>query len=164
MTFEYRNPANGDRLAAVPLDGDVWLKTSPKGCLIPPERVEEVIAGIRGAARPAARQTTGQDDTGAAPTVIEPQDHPGADLYVRLRKAGEDHDTAQALIYAHARMAVRQHTAIHGDAPAVGQLTEAHATRLRGTDAAREAVRQARGDHAAPQTPITFAGPTGEAR
>ncbi|MFE5591478.1 hypothetical protein [Streptomyces sp. NPDC056549] len=64
MAFEYRNPTNGDRLAAVALDDDVWLKTSPKGCLVPSDRVEEVIAGIRDAARTAAaRQTTGQDDT-----------------------------------------------------------------------------------------------------
>lgn len=34
---------------------------------------------------------------------------------------------------------------------------EPPATALRGTDAAREAVRQARGDEAAPQTPILFA-------
>ncbi|MGW4850183.1 hypothetical protein ACWEPZ_02980 [Streptomyces sp. NPDC004288] len=66
MTFEYRNPTNTDRLAAVALDNDVWIKTSPKGCLVPPDRVEEVIAGIRA----AARQTTGQDDTGPAhPTL-----------------------------------------------------------------------------------------------
>ncbi|MFG2900948.1 hypothetical protein ACGFZH_28165 [Streptomyces zaomyceticus] len=65
MTFEYRNPTTGDRLAAVELDGDVWLKTTPKGCLVPPDRVEEVVAGIRDAARTAAaRQTTGQDGTG----------------------------------------------------------------------------------------------------
>ncbi|MFF9199993.1 hypothetical protein ACF09L_32780 [Streptomyces sp. NPDC014779] len=54
--FEYRNPATGDRLAAAQLDGDVWLKTTPKGCPVPPEHVEEVVAGIRD----AARQATGQ--------------------------------------------------------------------------------------------------------
>ncbi|MEU6168058.1 hypothetical protein [Streptomyces tanashiensis] len=59
MAFEYRNPTNGDRLTAVPLDDDVWLKTSAKGALVPPDRVEEVIAGIRD----AARQATGQADT-----------------------------------------------------------------------------------------------------
>ncbi|MFD3336033.1 hypothetical protein ACFWV1_25815 [Streptomyces sp. NPDC058700] len=51
----------------------------------------------------------------AAPDAEEPQDHPAADLYVRLRKAGEDDATAQALIYAHARMAVREHTALNDD-------------------------------------------------
>ncbi|MFB7605240.1 hypothetical protein [Streptomyces gardneri] len=79
--------------------------------------VDAVLEAVDADARNAARQTD-----------IEPQDHPGADLYVRLLKAGEDHDTAQALIYAHARMAVRQHTAIHGDTPAVGQPAEAHTT------------------------------------
>ena len=53
------------------------------------------------------------------PVVVKPQDHPGADLYVRLRRAGEDHDTAQALIYAHARMAVREHQALNNK-PAAG--------------------------------------------
>ncbi|MFE0647454.1 hypothetical protein ACFVZH_02535 [Streptomyces sp. NPDC059534] len=58
MTYEYRNPVNGDRIAAVPLDDDVWLKTTAKGCLVPPDRVEELVAGIRDAARTdAARQT-----------------------------------------------------------------------------------------------------------
>jgi len=75
----------------------------------------------------AERAAAFRDDL-TPPSTVEPQDHPGADLYVRLRKAGEDHDTAQALIYAHARMAVREHTAIHGDTPAVGQPAEAHDT------------------------------------
>lgn len=54
------------------------------------------------------------------PTIEEPQDHPAAELYVRLRKAGEDRDTAQQLIYAHAAMVIRQHKALNGDT-AVGQ-------------------------------------------
>ena len=79
------------------------------------DRVRALIADLetavegRTAIRAAARQAT-----------VEPQDHPAVELYVRLRKAGEDHDTAQELIYAHARMAVRQHTALNGT-PAVGQ-------------------------------------------
>jgi hypothetical protein len=101
------------------------LHTSPTTQAGKPRRSGYVLEQPKTA---AARQTTGQDDTGPASTSFEPQDHPGADLYVRLRKAGEDHDTAQALIYAHARMAVRQHTAIHGDGPAVGQPAEAHDT------------------------------------
>ena len=56
MAFEYRNPTTGDRVAAVEFDGDVWLKTTSKGCLVPPDRVEEVIAGIRDAARTASGQ------------------------------------------------------------------------------------------------------------
>ncbi|MGW6566469.1 hypothetical protein [Streptomyces sp. NPDC054975] len=73
-------------------------------------------AGVRDAARHAAGQ----------PAADEPQDHPAAELYVLLRKAGEDRDTAQQLIYAHAAMAIRQHTAINGDtSPAVEQPAEA---------------------------------------
>ncbi|MFD9047646.1 hypothetical protein [Streptomyces zaomyceticus] len=64
MAFEYRNPTNGDRLAAIELDGDVWLKTTSKGCLVPPDRVEEVVAGIRDAARTASGQ---QPETGQGP-------------------------------------------------------------------------------------------------
>lgn len=51
----------------------------------------------------------------AGPDRTEAQDHPAAELYVLLRKAGEDRDTAQQLIYAHATMAVRQHQALNGD-------------------------------------------------
>jgi hypothetical protein len=69
--------------------------------------------------------------------VEVPQDHPGAELYAQLRKAGNDHETTNRLIYAHARMAVRQHQALHGDTPAVGLAaptnhdteTEAHPMR-----------------------------------
>lgn len=63
MAFEYRNPSNGDRIAAVPLDDDVWIKTTPKGCLVPPDRVEELVAGIRD----AARTTSGQQPESGKP-------------------------------------------------------------------------------------------------
>ncbi|MEU2236136.1 hypothetical protein [Streptomyces vietnamensis] len=146
--FEYRDE-DGDDLIVRPMRGipAIMILTGTNGIAIDLDRVEEVVAGIRDAARQTtgcvcgepsdplavhrpdgpcymdagARQATGQTDT-------EPQDHPGADLYVRLRKAGEDHDTAQQLIYAHARMAVRQHVALNGDASAVGQPAEAQAT------------------------------------
>ncbi|MFE0699146.1 hypothetical protein [Streptomyces sp. NPDC058872] len=79
------------------------------GCGCPTD--EKPAADRRDADQPDP--TTANDPT----TAVEPQDHPGADLYARLRAAGEDHDTAQALIYAHARMTIRQHTATHDDAP-----------------------------------------------
>ncbi|MFJ6579293.1 hypothetical protein ACIQMY_25440 [Streptomyces sp. NPDC091368] len=69
MAFEYRNPTNGDRLTSGQPDADVWLKTSVKGALVPPDRVEEVIAGIRD----AARQTTGQADTEACVDCEHPK-------------------------------------------------------------------------------------------
>ncbi|MFF9844642.1 hypothetical protein [Streptomyces sp. NPDC013740] len=50
----------------------------------------------------------------------EPQDHPGAELYAQLRKAGNDHETTNRLIYAHARMITRQHQALNADTPAAG--------------------------------------------
>ncbi len=46
-----------------------------------------------------------------------------------------------------------------GLAIAAALITPADINR-RGTDAAREAVRQARGNHAAPQTPILFSNGT----
>lgn len=57
----------------------------------------------------------------AGPTAEEHQDHPGAELYTQLRKAGLDHDTTNQLIYAHARMAIRQHEALNDATPAVGR-------------------------------------------
>ncbi|MFJ3097385.1 hypothetical protein [Streptomyces hydrogenans] len=78
----------------------------------------------------------------AAPETIEPQDHPGADLYVRLRKAGEDHDTALELIYAHARMTIRQHQALNAT-PAAGLDASQPAT-----DQARASLDRVRALHA----------------
>ena len=67
MTFEYTDPF-GNRLEAEPGDQAVKLTTYwSYGDIrldIPLDRVEEVVAGIRDVARTAARQTTGQDDTG----------------------------------------------------------------------------------------------------
>ena len=66
MTFEYRNAAN-DRLAVAPLGDRVWLKTTPGGCEVPPAQVEELVAGIRD----AARQATGQ------PVCVHPEGYEG---------------------------------------------------------------------------------------
>lgn len=63
MTFEYRDQYSGYINAGVFLNRALVIKTNPHGCFIDPARVEEVVAGIRDAARTAARQTTGQDDT-----------------------------------------------------------------------------------------------------
>jgi hypothetical protein len=63
-TFEYRDE-DGDDLIARPMRGipAVLILTGTNGIAVDLDRVEEVVAGIRDAARTAARQTTGQDDT-----------------------------------------------------------------------------------------------------
>lgn len=67
-TFEYHDE-DGDDLSVRPMRGipAVLILTGTNGIAVDLDRVEEVIAGIRDAARTAARQTTGHDDTGAAP-------------------------------------------------------------------------------------------------
>ncbi|WP_327377970.1 hypothetical protein OG393_30830 [Streptomyces sp. NBC_01216] len=65
----------------------------------------------------------------AEDTRPEPQDHPDAELYVLLRKAGADHETAQQLIHGHARMVIRQHQALNDDGPAVGRQDAEQAAR-----------------------------------
>lgn len=64
MTFEYRDE-DGETLDVRPMIGipAILLRTSPDGAAVPASRVEEVVAGIRD----AARQTTGQADTEATP-------------------------------------------------------------------------------------------------
>lgn len=118
--FEYTD-IDGDQLMVTPwpaggpgpVVGLIIMRSNGKscGCFIPVDRVEEVVAGIRDAARQAAGQPAAAEH---APAAEEPQDHPAAALYFLLRKAGEDRDTAQQLIYAHAAMAVRQHEALNG--------------------------------------------------
>lgn len=206
MTFEYTDP-DGDRLTIHGMSDDDgrpvahFGTSSQDGVYVDVDRLEEVLAGIRDAARQAAGQpataveplaiprdtaqtlhtalgelltpataglpdpTTaddptplrwglndvlyGDDDTItvclsgpdrepywleldreraavlrddlAGPDRTEPQDHPGAELYTQLRRAGNDHDTTNRLIYAHARMAIRQHEALPDAGPAGGQ-------------------------------------------
>jgi hypothetical protein len=60
VTFEYRDP-DGDSLIVTNSKTDagqpvVWMATSPDGVNIDPARVEEVVAGIRDAARTASGQ------------------------------------------------------------------------------------------------------------
>lgn len=117
--FEYRDE-DGDDLIARPMRGvsAVLILTGTNGIAVDLDRVEEVVAGIRDAARQATAQPADDDEQ---PTE-DRQDHPAAELYVLLRKAGEDRETAQQLIYAHAAMAVRQHQALYGaEASAAGR-------------------------------------------
>lgn len=57
MTFEYRD-ADGDKLTVQPAVGAPYLhfRTSPSGCAVPVDRAEEVVAGVRDAARQASGQ------------------------------------------------------------------------------------------------------------
>ncbi|MFE5630626.1 hypothetical protein [Streptomyces sp. NPDC056543] len=125
-------------LARVPVEDD--LPTYAMVVAEPGDAEKVLAAGIRDAARQAAghscgncdgvdpgtcltnpdRQAAGQTPT-TEPEAEERQDHPAAELYVLLRKAGEDRDTAQELIYAHARMVTREHAALNGTAPVVEQ-------------------------------------------
>ncbi|KUJ65419.1 hypothetical protein [Streptosporangium amethystogenes] len=84
MTFEYRDD-HQLTLRINRLEPDypgqtitpaIWIETSDgffsrTAVKVPAARVEEVVAGIRDAARTAARQTTGQDDTEPAPCVCD---------------------------------------------------------------------------------------------
>ncbi|MFC8278472.1 hypothetical protein ACFUJR_39395 [Streptomyces sp. NPDC057271] len=97
----------------------------------------ELLAASLALVDPAARQAAGQTPTTEQPVVNaeERQGHPAAELYVLLRKAGQDPDAAQQLIYAHAAMAVRQHEALNGDrVPAVEQPAEAQPAEAHPTD------------------------------
>ncbi|MGW2203398.1 hypothetical protein [Streptomyces sp. NPDC001774] len=64
MTFEYRDEDGDelfvDRAVLIPA---IFIRTPPNGCVVPSGRVEEVVAGIRDAARQAA---------GQAPTTERP--------------------------------------------------------------------------------------------
>lgn len=87
-----RDDATCDKLVAQPDTDDdrkpvVFLSTSGlnNGVYLPVDRVEEVVAGIRDAARTAARQTTEQDDTDAVdPTAA-------IEVWARLLNAADVH-------------------------------------------------------------------------
>ncbi|MDX3343424.1 hypothetical protein PV409_36305 [Streptomyces sp. ME02-6979.5a] len=67
-----------------------------------------VVATLVHPALAVARQllgTTEDEDTAAA---LEPQDHPGVDLFAALQHAGFDVDEANARMYAYAQMVLRQ--------------------------------------------------------
>ncbi|WP_127468670.1 hypothetical protein [Streptomyces sp. B27] len=59
-----------------------------------------------------ARQLLGTTEGESAGAVLEPQDHPGADLFVALRAAGLDVDEANRRIHAYAGMVLRQEKAL----------------------------------------------------
>ncbi|MFD5975532.1 hypothetical protein [Streptomyces bacillaris] len=64
------------------------------------------------AALAVARQLLGTTEGAGAATTLEPQDHPGADLFVALRAVGLDVDEAHRRIHAYAGMVLRQEKAI----------------------------------------------------
>lgn len=139
-TFEYRDE-DGDDLIARPMRGipAVLILTGTNGIAVDLDRVEEVVAGIRDAARTAAgrpagplthaaaadaaawaiahekaaaRQTTGQDDT-----------HPGYDLagYPEIHAGPREKCPDPAC-------EIDQHANCGAECSAVGQPAEAHDT------------------------------------
>ncbi|MFK3734041.1 hypothetical protein ACI2LJ_27670 [Streptomyces sp. NPDC088090] len=116
-TFEYRDE-DGDYLTARPaigaLTSAILLRTGHNPVCVALDRVEELVAGIRDAARTAARQTTGQDDTGPTPCSVPVACEPGGEPCDR-------HEREQA----HAE---GEHELCGAECPAVGQPAEAHDT------------------------------------
>lgn len=74
--------------------------------------VEAVLATLPAPALAVARQLLGTTEGEGAAAALEPQDHPGADLFVALRAAGLDADEANRRMYAYAAMVLRQEKAI----------------------------------------------------
>lgn len=61
MTYQYSD-IDGDGITVRPAPatvGGVFIKTDPDGCYIDPDRLEELVAGIRDTARQAARRSEG---------------------------------------------------------------------------------------------------------
>ncbi|MFJ2279263.1 hypothetical protein ACIOEZ_34505 [Streptomyces sp. NPDC087866] len=71
---------------------------------------ESDVNTLADAALAVARQVLGTPTTTPAP-ALEPQDHPGADLFVALQAAGLDDDEAHRRMYAYAAMVLRQEKA-----------------------------------------------------
>ncbi|MFB8122158.1 hypothetical protein ACFVG1_13300 [Streptomyces bacillaris] len=69
--------------------------------------VREWLKGAR-----CGRQLLGTNVAESAAAALEPQDHPGADLFVALRAAGLDVDEAHRRIHAYAAMVLRQEKAL----------------------------------------------------
>lgn len=105
----------------------VWSDTDPlmtaiaaavyEQCASHPERSLTVDdpRNIAAVAATVARQvlgTTTETDTTPAAAEQKPEDHPGAELFAQLRRAGLDPDTAHKRIYAYAAMVLRQDKAI----------------------------------------------------
>ncbi|MFI1524962.1 hypothetical protein [Streptomyces griseus] len=73
--------------------------------------VEAVLTSLPAPALAVARQLLGTTTAEGATVDLEPQDHPGADLFVALQHAGLDVDEANRRMYAYARMVLRQEKA-----------------------------------------------------
>ncbi|MGW6395431.1 hypothetical protein ACWFR1_34185 [Streptomyces sp. NPDC055103] len=132
MTFEYRDPETGDKLIARhDIDDDqkpvTVIRTTGlnDGVYVPLDRVEEVVAGIRDAARTAS----GQQPTAAAYSdgkgrayCLTCAAHPGAEVPLTI----DSIDPWEACAHC-GRFVVD----VAREAPAVGQPAEAHDTEAR---------------------------------
>ncbi|MFE3123706.1 hypothetical protein ACFXHD_09825 [Streptomyces hydrogenans] len=131
MTFEYRDAYGRVLTADHGLDDDdnpmavLWSRGEFGASVpvrIPASRVEEVVTGIRGAVRTAARQATGQDDTKPAYYGVN-----GCTCRAWTRVGGTPRflrgDESVELIGGWEELPDCPH-----HAPAVGQPAEAHGT------------------------------------
>ncbi|MFD3640995.1 hypothetical protein [Streptomyces griseus] len=94
------HPGVGLALAAW-LESWVGVDLSEHGPM--PEDAQHALA--------VARRILGTSAAEGATVDLEPQDHPGADLFVALQHAGLDADEANRRMYAYARMVLRQEKA-----------------------------------------------------
>ncbi|HEX6518305.1 MAG TPA: hypothetical protein VF049_22280 [Nocardioidaceae bacterium] len=126
MTFEYRDAYGRVLTADHGLDDNdnpmavLWSRGEFGASVpvrIPADRVEEVVAGIRDAARTAARQTTGQDNTAPTPCSVPVVCEPGGEPCSR-------HEREQS-------HADGEHELCGAECPAVGQPAETHDTEAR---------------------------------
>ncbi|MGW1440310.1 hypothetical protein ACWD7M_34320 [Streptomyces griseus] len=112
-----RQLLDGAPAPAVWADGDPLMEAIAAGvyeqCGTDP--VSSIVVddprNIAAVAAAVARQLLGTTVDEGATAVLEPQDHPGADLFVALQHAGLDADEANRRMYAYARMVLRQEKA-----------------------------------------------------
>ncbi|MFJ2848301.1 hypothetical protein [Streptomyces rubiginosohelvolus] len=103
--------------AAVWVDGDPLMEAMAAAVYDQCDKHPEVSVtiddprNIAAVAAAVARQLLGTS-TGEEPAAaLEPQDHPGVDLFAALQHAGYDVDEANRRMYAYARMVLRQEKA-----------------------------------------------------
>ncbi|MFE1543639.1 hypothetical protein ACFW61_24605 [Streptomyces microflavus] len=113
------SPTSADQLRAVVAQAlaGVWYQRAAEETPAAPEEhcaalADAVLSVLPAPALAVARQLLGTNVAEGATTVLEPQDHPGADLFVALQHAGLDVDEANRRMYAYARMVLRQEKAI----------------------------------------------------
>ncbi|WP_432147923.1 hypothetical protein [Streptomyces sp. bgisy029] len=158
-------PIPEDPAPAVWVDGDPLMEAMAAAvyeqCRTEPSIVVDDPRNIAAVAATVARQLLGTTMAEGAAAALEPQDHPGADLFVALRAAGLDVDEANRRIHAYAGMVLRQEKAIADSVTAHTKALLARRTEtLRKRAEAAEAERdQLRADRAAERETTPPAAP-----